>query len=62
MLGCHPPPRPGTAPPPGPGTAPPGAGNPLGVGTPGAEHAGRYGQRAGGTHPTKMQSCIMYIL
>ena len=25
---------------------------------PGAEHAGRYGQRAGGTHPTGMQSCI----
>ena len=25
---------------------------------PGAEHAGRYGQRAGGTHPTGMQSCL----
>ena len=24
---------------------------------PGTEHAGRYGQRAGGTHPTGMQSC-----
>ena len=24
---------------------------------PGAEYAGRYGQRAGGTHPTGMQSC-----
>ena len=24
---------------------------------PGAEHAGRYGQHAGGTHPTGMQSC-----
>ena len=24
---------------------------------PGAEHAGRYGQRTGGTHPTGMQSC-----
>ena len=23
---------------------------------PGAEHAGRYGQRAGGMHPTGMQS------
>ena len=23
-----------------------------------AEHAGRYGQRAGGTHPTGMQSCL----
>ena len=26
---------------------------------PGAEHAGRYGQRAGGTHPTGMQSCFI---
>ena len=25
---------------------------------PGTEHAGRYGQRAGGTHPTGMQSCL----
>ena len=25
---------------------------------PGAEHAGRYGQHAGGTHPTGMQSCL----
>ena len=24
---------------------------------PAAEHTGRYGQRAGGTHPTGMQSC-----
>ena len=24
---------------------------------PGAEHAGRYGQRTGGTHPSGMQSC-----
>ena len=24
---------------------------------PGAEHAGRYGQCVGGTHPTGMQSC-----
>ena len=45
------------APPPLPGT-PPGPGTPLGQGTPpGAEHAGRYGQRAGGTHHTGMQSC-----
>ena len=43
---------------------PPGPGTPLGPGTPSgtrytppAEHAGRYGQRAGGTHPTGMQSC-----
>ena len=25
---------------------------------PSTEHAGRYGQRAGGTHPTGMQSCF----
>ena len=25
----------------------------------GAEHAGRYGQRAAGTHPTGMQSCFL---
>ena len=25
---------------------------------PGAEHAGRYGQHAGSTHPTGMQSCL----
>ena len=31
---------------------PPGADTP-----PGAEHAGRYGQHASGTHPTGMQSC-----
>ena len=35
---------------------PPGAGTP-----PGAEHTGRYGQRAGGTHPTGMQSCVHNI-
>ena len=32
---------------------PPGPGTP-----PNAEHAGRYGQWAGGMHPTWMQSCI----
>ena len=60
MLG-YPPPPPGADNPPGadpprsrappePGT-PSGAGTPL-VGTdPGAEHAGRYRQRGGGTHP-----------
>ena len=42
-----PPTPPGTRHPPGPGTLPPGA-----------EHAGRYGQRAGGSHPTGMQSCL----
>ena len=25
---------------------------------PGTKHAGRYGQRAGGTHPTGMLSCL----
>ena len=25
---------------------------------PGAVHAGKYGQEAGGTHPTGMQSCF----
>ena len=29
---------------------------------PGTEHAGRYGQRAGGMHPTGMQSCSLLIL
>ena len=28
-----------------------------GAGIPHAVHAGRYGQQAGGTHPTEMQSC-----
>ena len=39
----------------GPGTYPPGPGTPPG--SPGAVHAGRYGQQAGGTHPTGMHSC-----
>ena len=36
----------------------------MGPGTPrpgtptGAVHAGRYGQQAGGTHPTGMHSCL----
>ena len=29
---------------------------------PGAEHTGRYSQRAGGMHPTGMQSCINFIM
>ena len=29
---------------------------------PPAEHAVRYGQRAGGTHPTGMQSCFYFII
>ena len=43
---------------------PPGAGIPQskhpppGADPPNAEHAGRYGQQAGGTHPTGMQSCF----
>ena len=44
----HTSPRPGT--PPGPGTPPPVA-----------VHAGRYGQQAGGTHPTAMHSCFIYV-
>ena len=54
---------------------PPGAGLPLDQAPPpreqgpparsrppaSAEHAGRYGQCAGGTHPTGMQSCRRYI-
>ena len=55
------PPGPGT--PLGPGTSPRtrytpwDQVHPPGIRSPGAEHAGRYGQRAGGTHPTGMQSC-----
>ena len=63
----HPPPGPGT--PLGPGRQvppPPEPGTPLDQATPRdqapppprAEHAGRYGQRAGGTHPTVMHSCL----
>ena len=47
-------------------TPPPGADadtplpHPPGADTPSdAEHARRYGQRAGGTHPTGMQSCLV---
>ena len=41
-------------------TPPPEAHHPPEKHTPsfGAEHAGRYGQRAGGTHPTGMQFCF----
>ena len=54
----HPPSRhpPQTRHPPRPGTLPR-PGTPLEQAPPGAEHARRYGQRAGGTHPTGMQSC-----
>ena len=47
---------PGTKHPPGPDTSP------LGPGTPPPQqcmHAGRYGQQAGGTHPTGMQFCLL---
>ena len=43
---------------------PPGADTPLPSGadpSPRAVHAGRYGQQAGGMHPTGMQSCV-YLL
>ena len=36
---------------------PPGPGTP-----PGAVHAGRYGQQAGGTHPTGMHSCCLKLI
>ena len=40
----------------GPGTPP----ETLGQGTPlGTVHAGRYGQQAGGTHPTGIHSCLI---
>ena len=35
----------------------PAGSRPPGADTTPTEHAGRYGQRAGGTHPTGMQSC-----
>ena len=43
--------------PPGLGRHPPGPAPPPDQPPPGAEHTGRYGQRAGGMHPTGMQSC-----
>ena len=44
------------------GTALPRAGTPPWVSTPPrAVHAGRYGQQAGGTHPTGMHSCNVEI-
>ena len=57
------------------GRYPPGPGTPSGqvyhprtrytprqVHPPGAVHARRYGQQAGGTHPTGMHSCYYYFL
>ena len=57
-----PPPPPG-ADPPEQTHPPPGADTPSREEQtpPDTEHAGRYGQRAGGTHPTGMQSCT-YVL
>ena len=53
MLGYHTP----------PGADPPGRRHPPWEQTPapGTEHVGRYGQRAGGTHPTGMQSCWFFL-
>ena len=40
---------------------PPRADTPQEQTPPSAEHSGRYGQHAGGTHPTGMQSCLKII-
>ena len=47
-------------PPPGPGRHPRDQAPPR-PGTPRAEHAGRYSQRVGGTHPTGMHSCSFWF-
>ena len=60
--GIHHPPR--TRHPPGPdppGPDPPGP-DPPGPDTPGAVHAGRYGQQAGGTHPTGMHTFFFVLI
>ena len=44
-----------------PEQTPAGADTPWEQTPPAAEHAGRYGQRAGGTHSTGMQSCWVYV-
>ena len=54
-------PRDQAPPPPEPGTPTPGTRHTPGLGTPRAENAGRYDQRAGDTHPTGMQSCRVYL-
>ena len=60
------PPRPDIPSPPGPGPAPdhapPEQTPPPGPGTPCAVYAGRYGQQAGGMHPTGLQSCLEYLI
>ena len=48
---------PGADPPPGADTS--GSRHPPWEKTPPGEHAVTYGQRAGGTHPTGMQSCSL---
>ena len=45
----------------GPGTPPPGPGTPPDQAPPGTEHAGRYSQHTGGTHPTGMQTSYHLI-
>ena len=45
-----------------PSRHPPGAGGPREQTPPCAVHAGRYGQQAGGMHPTGMQSCLCVTL
>ena len=40
---------------------PPGRYTPRAGTPPRAVHAGRYGQQAGGTHPTGMHSCLMML-
>ena len=53
-------PPPGTRPRPRPCT--PRADTPRDQAFPCAVHAGRYGQQAGGMHPTGLQSCLEYLI
>ena len=43
------------------GTRNPGTRHPLRDQAPCTVHAGRYGQQAGGMHPTGMQSCLKSV-
>ena len=45
-----------------PEQTPPRSRHPPGADTPPADHAGRYGQHVGSTHPTGMQSCFILVL
>ena len=56
------PPRPGTPPPRGTRYTPQDQVHPPDQVHPRAVHAGRYGQQAGGTHPTGMHSCCTIFL